>query len=243
MKRCWLLGHHSGGILELLCCIELALGVDDLGPLFALGFGLPGHGSLHAVGQFHVLYLDDADLDAPRFGLLVNYLLELLVDLVAVNEQLIQIRLAQHRSQTCLRNLPGSAIIVFHLDDGARGVEDAIVRHGIDPNSDIVSCDRLLGRDVQGDHSQVYLHHAIHERDDQKDTWSLGSLQSSQAKDYAALIFLHNLDCAGHEDDQQDDGRDEKKQDISHSAPSYSVSPSCTIGKSLKNDYTAHLTN
>ena len=86
---CWAI--TAAALLELLGGLELALGVDDLGPLLALGLGLAGHGPLHRVGQLHVLDLDDADLDAPRLCLLVDDLLEPLVDLVAVDEQLVQV--------------------------------------------------------------------------------------------------------------------------------------------------------
>ena len=37
----------SAAAAKLLAGLELALGVDDLGPLLALGLGLPGHRPLH----------------------------------------------------------------------------------------------------------------------------------------------------------------------------------------------------
>ena len=66
---------------ELLTCLQLTLGVDDLRPLLALGLGLTGHGPLHGLRQLDVLHFDDADLDTPRLGLLVDDLLQLFVDL------------------------------------------------------------------------------------------------------------------------------------------------------------------
>ena len=87
---------------ELLAGLELALGVDDLGPLLALGLGLPRHRPLHRLRQLDILDLDHADLDAPRLGLLVDDHLQLLVDLLALAQQLIQVRLAEHdRSVVC----------------------------------------------------------------------------------------------------------------------------------------------
>src|SRR5437660_5737250 len=58
---------------------KFALGVYDLGPTLALGFGLLGHGALHGVWQRYVLYLYRRDFHAPRFGLPVDDLLQLLV--------------------------------------------------------------------------------------------------------------------------------------------------------------------
>ena len=80
-----------------MTCLQLALGVDDLRPLLALGLGLTGHGPLHGLRQLDVLHFDDADLDTPRLGLLVDDLLQLFVDLFPFREQVVQCRLAQHR--------------------------------------------------------------------------------------------------------------------------------------------------
>ena len=91
LQGCRLPGDNRGSILELLRRAELTLGVDDLGPFLTLGFRLAGHGALHGIGQFYVFYLNDADLDAPGLRLLVDNLLEFLIDLVAMDEQLVQV--------------------------------------------------------------------------------------------------------------------------------------------------------
>ena len=77
--------------MELLRRTEFTLGMDDLGPFLTLCLGLAGHGSLHCIRQLDIFDLDDADLDAPGLGLLINNLLELLVDLITVDEQLVQV--------------------------------------------------------------------------------------------------------------------------------------------------------
>src|SRR5215210_4686351 len=60
------------GLPEALRGLVLALGGDDLGSTLALALCLPGHRPLHLLRYLHVLDLDDADLDAPRVGLLVD---------------------------------------------------------------------------------------------------------------------------------------------------------------------------
>ena len=52
-----------------------------------------------------VLDLDRRDLDPPRLGLLVDDLLQVLVELLALGEQLSSSRLAEHRAQRGLRDL------------------------------------------------------------------------------------------------------------------------------------------
>ena len=77
----------------------LAFGSDDLGALLALGLGLAGHRSLHALGQLDIAQLDDRDLDPPRLGLHIEDLADVLVDLVGLRQRLIQGVTPDHRSQ------------------------------------------------------------------------------------------------------------------------------------------------
>ena len=58
---------------ELVGGLELALGVDDLGPPLALGLGLAGDRVLHPLGDLDVLDLDRGHLDPPRLGLGVDH--------------------------------------------------------------------------------------------------------------------------------------------------------------------------
>ena len=90
LQRNRLLAHHRGGLHHFFRGLKFAFGVDDLGAAFALGFGLLGHRALHRVGQRHVLDLDRRDFDAPRFGLPVDDLLQLLVDRLALRKQVVQ---------------------------------------------------------------------------------------------------------------------------------------------------------
>ena len=89
-----LLLDHLGRLGQLAGGLELALGVDDLGPPLALGLGLPGHGALHLLGQVDVLDLDRGDLDAPGVGAPRRGSLQLGVELLALGEQLVQLGLA-----------------------------------------------------------------------------------------------------------------------------------------------------
>ena len=58
-------GNDVGGLGELVRRLELALGVDDLGPAFAFGFGLLGDRPDHVLREIDMLHLDQLDLDAP----------------------------------------------------------------------------------------------------------------------------------------------------------------------------------
>jgi hypothetical protein len=75
------------------------VGVDHLGPSVAFGLGLAGHRAPHRLGQFDVLDLHHRDLDAPGVGDVVDDLLEPLVDLVAFDQELVEIDLAEDAAQ------------------------------------------------------------------------------------------------------------------------------------------------
>ena len=96
LQRARLGRDDAGRIGQLLRCLELTLGMDDLGSLLSFGLGLLGHGALHRLRELDVFDLNGRDLDAPGLGLLVDDLLELGVNLLAVGEQLIERRLAEH---------------------------------------------------------------------------------------------------------------------------------------------------
>jgi hypothetical protein len=201
----WLPGNDRRRVLELLGGTVLAFGVDDLGPLFPLGLRLAGHRPLHRVGQLYVLDLDDADLDAPRLGRFVDDLLQLVVDLVAMDQQLVQVRLAQDRSQAGLGDLPRRPAVIFYLHDGVAGIDHPEIGHGVHPDRHVVAGDGLLRGDIQGDDAQVDLHHAVYEGDDEKETRPLCALQPAQTKNDAALVLLDDLDGRDQQHDQKDD--------------------------------------
>src|SRR5829696_4917484 len=84
------------GLPEALGGLVLALGRYDLGPPLPLALGLARHRPLHLLRDLHVLDLHHADLDAPGVGLLVDDPLELLVYLLAVDEQVVEVLLPEH---------------------------------------------------------------------------------------------------------------------------------------------------
>src|SRR5919202_5673467 len=57
LQRGWLAADQLGGGGQLLRAAELALGVDDLSPLLALGLGLAGHGPPDRLRQVVVAHL------------------------------------------------------------------------------------------------------------------------------------------------------------------------------------------
>jgi len=82
----------------------------------------------------------------------------------------------------------------------------------------------IVGRDVQGDHAQIDFDHAVNDGDDEKDAWPLGSLQASETKDDASLVFLHDLDGRSQDHDPKDQDnphpREQPFHNVRHLTPS-----------------------
>src|SRR5204863_981615 len=93
LDRDRVLADDVGGLRELGRGLELALGVDDLGAPLALGLGLAGDRALHVLRDLNVLDLDRGDLDPPGLRLVVDDLLEVLVELLALAQERVQIGL------------------------------------------------------------------------------------------------------------------------------------------------------
>src|SRR6266851_5703902 len=99
LQRCRLTVDHLSGGRELLACAELPFRVDDFGALLPLGFGLLSHRPLHRLGELDVAHFDARHLDPPAARLLVDDFLEPLIDLVALAQQMVQVRLAENAAQ------------------------------------------------------------------------------------------------------------------------------------------------
>src|SRR5580765_3356201 len=217
-----------GGLGQLGRRLELAVGVDDLGPALALGLGLLGHGALHVLGQVDLLDLDVRNLDAPGLGVLVDDPLELLVDLVARREQIIELHLAEHAPQGGLGDLRGRVQIVLHGDHRALRIDHPEVDHGADLDRHVVAGDHVLRRHVEGDRLQAHPHDLVDDgdQDDQARPVPLparvkdGLGAAAEAKDHRALVFAENFRVGADEEDHHEDNSDEQQRlDVDHATP------------------------
>ena len=68
--------------------------MDDFRTLFPFGLGLARHRALHVLGQIDVFHLDRRHLDAPGLRVLIEDLLQLLIQPIALRQQVVERRLA-----------------------------------------------------------------------------------------------------------------------------------------------------
>ena len=142
-----------------------AVGRDDPRAALAFGFGLAGHRSFHRFRQGDVLDLDPLHPDTPGFlGGGVDDLLELGVDLVPFGQQLVQVAVADHRSQRRLGDLGHREGVVLHVDERLDRVDDPVVDDRVHPHRDVVAGDALLAGHGRRDDLHVDLAQPVSER-------------------------------------------------------------------------------
>ena len=135
------------------------------------------------------------DLHAEGLGPLVDDGLNLQVQFVAVAEQLVQLDLAQDRTQRGLGKLGGLVDVVGHLDGGGVGVHHVERDHGVHLEGDVVAGDHVLGRNLEHILTQRDAHHLVKGPEDQDDAGPLGGGQgAAQPENHPALVLAENLD-------------------------------------------------
>src|ERR1043166_2381221 len=198
----------------------LTLGIDDLRAPLALGLGLPGDCADHALIEIDVLDLDIGDFDAPAFGLAIEDLLDVAVELVAFGEHLVEIVLAQHRTQCCLRKLAGRLIEVRDLHDSALGIDDLIIDDGGHAYRDIIVRNDVLRRHVVDARSEIDLDHLLHERNEQNKPGTLYPGETAEREHYGPLVLAHDLHSREDDNDDDNDGGDEEHESAGHGSSS-----------------------
>ena len=174
--------------------------MDDLGAPRPFRFGLRRDRPNHALVEINVLDFDVGHLDAPCLGVLVEYFLNIGVELVALGKHVVQFVTAQYRAQRCLGQLTGGLDPVFHLNNGPFRVQHAKIDHRADFHRDIVPGDHILGGDIHDDCPQVDANHLLNARDDDDQAGPLDLPETAKQEDDAALVLAQNLDRA--EDEQ-----------------------------------------
>src|SRR4030042_1768398 len=84
---------------QFLRSLSFTLSMNDFSPSFSLSFSLSRHGPLHRIGQLNVSDFYHAYLYSPRLCSFINQCLKLIIDSVAMSQQVFEVRLANEISQ------------------------------------------------------------------------------------------------------------------------------------------------
>ncbi len=196
--------------------IEFGLSLDLPRPLLPQCLGLLRHRPLHALGDLDVLHLDALHLDAPRFGHVVDLLLDRGSHRFLLLQHLVERMMADARAQVRERDLDHGMVDALHVDDRAARVDDAIPHHCVDLDRDVVLGDRLLLLDRRGVDTQVDGRLPLDHRDDPVEAGAARVLIASEAEDDGALVLVG--DTQTRQSDQHQ-GCDDEDYDRHGSAP------------------------
>src|SRR5262245_6485800 len=223
---------------QLLRRLLLALRIDDLGPAGAFGLGLPGDRPDHALVEIDAFDLDGGHLDAPCLGLLVEHVLDVGVELVALGQHLVEIVLAQNPAQRGLRQLASRSEIIENLNHRALGVDDAEIDDGVHLDRDVVARNHVLGWHLVDDDAKINPHHLLDQRNEKEETRSLGARVASEREHDAALVFTQDpnrREQDDHDEDRQNGDGCERHHSLllvsgdRHAASTTSTRPSRSI--------------
>jgi hypothetical protein len=139
--------------------------------------------------------------------LTVNDLLELLVDGLALGEQVVQGGLAEDAAEGGLRNERSRLIEVLDFDHRGNRVHDAEINDRIHGGGHVIAGHHLLLRHVNGDDAQVHLDHAVHDGDEENEARPFGAEQFAEPENDAALVLAQDADGLRQDNRRQDDDR------------------------------------
>jgi hypothetical protein len=152
-----------------------------LAPL-ALGLGLAAHRPAHASGSSTSFTSTRVTL-TPHGSVTPSMICwSCGVDLVAVDEEVVELDLTEDAAQRGLGDLGGGHQVVLDGHHRAHRVDHVEVGDGVHPQGDVVLGDDVLGRDVGGDGLEVDLHHPVDDRDDEEQAGPLAPITRPSRK-------------------------------------------------------------
>src|SRR5262245_26498309 len=188
---------HIGGIGQTSRGLEFAFGVNNFRATFAFRFRLTRDGSLHFLGQVHVLNFHGVDFNPPGLSLLVNDPLKIGVDLFPLRQQVVELTLPQHAAKCRLCHHGCGIQIVFDLNDGSLLVHDSEVDDRVHLDADVVLSNDILGWYVHSYRPQADANHFVDEWDDNHDTRpgpsDNSASQTAPSKDHSAFVFAEHI--------------------------------------------------
>ena len=137
-----------------ICDCPRALRLEDLGALLALGLHLPGHGVDEVARRRDVLDLDPGHLDAPGRRGRIDHVQQLVVDLVALRQHLVEVHAAEHGADIGHGDGEERILQPRHLIGRPRRVDDLVEGDAVGRDRGVVAGDHLLRR-----HVEHLLHH------------------------------------------------------------------------------------
>ena len=206
--------------------MPLALGLENVSALDALGLHLAPHGFDEIGGRHDVLDLDAVDFQSPRRHRGIDHAQQSLVDLVAMRQHLVEVHRAHHRADVGHGQHDDRLVEIGDLVAGFRSIKhliegDAVHRHG-----GVVLGDHLLLGNA--DHLLHHVHLAadaveIGNDDVQPRRQRAGVF--AESLDGPVVALRHRLDAGKQRKDHQQHKRNGENVETGHER----ISPAATI--------------
>ena len=133
-------------------------------------------------------------LTTPALGLLVEYVLNIGIELVALGQHLVEVMLAEDPAQCRLGELAGRRKVIADLDDRAFGIDHPEINDGTHLDRDVVAGDHVLRRNFIDDNAQIDTHHLLNERHQQKEAGAFRPRVTAECEYDATLVFAQYAD-------------------------------------------------
>src|SRR5213594_621660 len=188
----------------------LAFGLGDHRASRALGGQLAVHRLLHVTRRRELLDLDVRHLHAPAMGDLVELHPEVLVDLLALGEDIVEKDVADDGAERRRRDALDGRPEILDVQERIPRFENLLVDQEVDRDGRVVLRDAGLLRDLHEELAQVHsLRDKLDRRREQEyETWTANPLELAEREDHQALILGHDM-----HDRPQDEDRDDQDDD------------------------------
>ena len=167
---------------------------DDGGAAFTFGLGLFGHDLLHIIGNGDVLKTDTGDINAPVNSFGINDLLDLIADLLAIGQQLVQFDTADHIAESSLSVLGDSIGKITDFEDGIFGFFNLEVNNTVDTNGNIIFGDNALLGNINGVDPDIDFDDPLENRNDDFKAGIESVGVGAEGQDDTAFILIDNND-------------------------------------------------
>ena len=174
----------------------------DFCAAFAFCFRLLRHGALHLRWQIDVLNLHSKHFNSPRFTVLFDDCLQVLIKFFAFREQVIELSASEHTTECRLRNLRDGEPEVLHLYHSLVRSDNSECQHGVDANGDVVFGNDILRCDIVDDDAEADALHPFNPKRNQEDEPGPSrACQPAEAEDDGAFVFFQDADAGSEHHD------------------------------------------
>src|ERR1700733_118627 len=185
--------HQLSGVSKFLRCLQFSVRFDDSGSLFTHCFRFHRHYALHFLGDLNILHFEQFDSYAPGAGVLKHISLKQGIYLVALLEDLVEIVLSNHVTETRQCHLLHGRAEALNSENSFWGVTDSKPEHRVYLHGHAIASDGFLLLDGVGNDAQIDTSFVFDpQRNQPEQPWSAQAVVAAQPKYDGTLVLPGN---------------------------------------------------